>query len=48
MFLKYAKGIAVRDATLMPYLIAAGIYLVLTYIITKAFEGIERKVNYEE
>ncbi|MDD3569520.1 MAG: amino acid ABC transporter permease [Lachnospiraceae bacterium] len=46
--LKYAKGIAVRDATLMPYLIAGTIYLVLTYIITIAFEAIERKVNYEE
>lgn len=46
--LKYAKGIAVRDATLMPYLIAGTIYLVLTYIITIVFEAIERKVNYEE
>jgi polar amino acid transport system permease protein len=46
--LKYAKGIAVRDATLVPYLIAGVIYLVLTYIITMGFEGIERKVNYEE
>ncbi|HCT63928.1 MAG TPA: amino acid ABC transporter permease [Lachnospiraceae bacterium] len=46
--LKYAKGIAVRDATLVPYLIAGGVYLVLTYIITKVFESVERKVNYEE
>lgn len=46
--LKYAKGIAVRDGSLFPYVIAGCIYLVLTYVITKVFESIERKVNYEE
>lgn len=46
--LKMAKGIANRDATLFPFLIAGAIFLVLTYVITKIFAVIETKVNYEE
>ena len=46
--LKFAKGIAVRDATLLPYVIAGCIYLILTYVITKGFEAIEKKVAYDE
>lgn len=46
--LKLTKGIANRDVTLLPYVIAAVLYLFMTYIITKLFEGIEKKVNYEE
>ncbi len=46
--LKFAKGIAVRDATLLPYVIAGCIYLILTYVITKVFEAIEKKVAYDE
>ena len=46
--LKFAKGIAVRDATLIPYVIAGCVYLVLTYVITKAFEAVERRVYYDE
>jgi len=46
--LKLTKGIANRDATLLPYAIAAIMYLALTYIITKLLESMEKKVNYEE
>ena len=46
--LKFAKGIAVRDATLLTYVIAGCIYLILTYVITKVFEAIEKKVAYDE
>lgn len=46
--LKLTKGIANRDVTLLPYVIAAVLYLFMTYIITKLFEGIEKRVNYEE
>ena len=46
--LKVAKGIANRDVTLIPYLIAGVVYLVLTYVITKLFTLLEKKVNYEE
>lgn len=46
--LKVAKGIANRDVTLVPYVIAGAVFLVITYIITKIFASIERKVNYEE
>ncbi|MCI8341823.1 MAG: amino acid ABC transporter permease [Firmicutes bacterium] len=46
--LKFAKGIAVRDATLFPYVIAGCVYLILTYVITKVFEAVEKKVYYDE
>ena len=46
--LKIAKGIVNRDGTLVPFLIAGCIYLVLTYIITRVFDHIERKISYEE
>ncbi len=46
--LKMAKGIANRDATLVPYIVVGVIYLVLTYVITKLFDKIERKVQYDE
>ena len=46
--LKYAKGVANATGTLTPYVLAGVIYLVLTYVITKVFNEIERKVYYEE
>ena len=46
--LKFAKGIAVRDATLLPYVIAGCIYLILTNVITKVFQATEKKVAYDE
>ena len=46
--LKLAQGIANRDATLFPFVIAGLVYLVLTYVITKMFEIVEKKVSYEE
>lgn len=46
--LKLSQGIVNRDATLVPFVIAAGIYLLLTYVITKLFDAIEKKVSYEE
>ena len=46
--LKIARGIVNRDGTLVPFLIAGMMYLVLTYIITKVFDVIERKVTYDE
>ncbi len=46
--LKIARGIVNREGTLVPFLIAGLIYLVLTYVITKIFDVIERKVTYDE
>lgn len=46
--LKLAQGIANRDATLFPFVIAGLVYLMLTYVITKMFEIVEKKVSYEE
>ena len=46
--LKYAKGVAKSTGSLVPYVLAGVIYLVLTYVITKVFNEIEKKVNYEE
>ena len=46
--LKYAKGVANSTGSLVPYVLAGVIYLVLTYVITKVFNEIEKKVNYEE
>lgn len=46
--LKLTKAIANRDVTLIPYIVAAVLYLTMTYIITKLFEHLEQKVKYEE
>lgn len=46
--LKYAKIAANRDVTLLPYLIVGIMFLVMTYVITKIFEAVEKRVNYEE
>lgn len=46
--LKLTKAIANRDVTLIPYIVAAILYLAMTYIITKLFEHLEQKVKYEE
>ena len=46
--LKYAKAVANSTGSLVPYVLAGVIYLVLTYVITKVFNEIEKKVNYEE
>lgn len=46
--LKLSKGIANRDVTLMPFVVAAIMYLVMTFVITKILEKVEKKVIYEE
>ncbi len=46
--LKLTKGIANRDATLFPYIIAGCLFLALAYVITKLFEYIEKRVSYDE
>ena len=46
--LKLSKGIANRDATLVPFFVAGIIYLLMTFVITKVLEKIEKKVVYEE
>ena len=47
--LRVAKGAGGRDAnTLLAYVAAGLLYLVMTYVITKLFELIEKKVQYEE
>lgn len=46
--IKAAKNIANRDATLVPYLIAGVIFLFLIFLLTKLFDLVERKINYEE
>ena len=47
--LRVPKGARGRDAnTLLAYVAAGLLYLVMTYVITKLFELIEKKVQYEE
>lgn len=46
--LKLAKGIANRDGTLIPYVVAGVMYLALTYIITKLMNEVEKRNSYEE
>ena len=46
--LKLSKGIANRDVTLIPFVVAAIMYLVMTFVITKILEKVEKKVIYEE
>ncbi len=46
--LKLAKGIANRDSTLIPYMVAGIMYLALTYIITQLLNALEKRINYEE
>ena len=47
--LRVAKGAGGRDAnTLLAYVAAGLLYLVMTYVITRLFEVIEKKVQYEE
>ena len=46
--LKLSKGIANRDVTLLPFVVAAIMYLVMTFVITKILEKVEKKVIYEE
>ncbi len=45
--LHYAKGIVTRDFTTTPFIVAAFIYLLITFIVTVLFKFVERKVNYE-
>jgi polar amino acid transport system permease protein len=44
--LKVGKIAANRDATLLPLVIIAGIYLLLTYFLTKFMTGFETKYDY--
>lgn len=46
--IKAAKEIANRDATLVPYVIAGAIFLVLTFVLTNIFTAVEKKINYNE
>ena len=46
--IKLTKGMANRDGVIIVFVIAALIYLVLTFVITKIFNKIEQKVMYEE
>lgn len=46
--LKLSKGVANRDVTLLPFVVAAIMYLVMTFVITKILEKVEKKVIYEE
>ncbi len=46
--IKYAKIASNRDVSIIPFFVAAVIYLILTAIITKVFKDIEKKVHYEE
>ena len=47
--LRVAKGAGGRDAnTLLAYVAAGLLYLGMTYLITRLFEVIEKKVQYEE
>lgn len=44
--LREAKLIVTRDFTIMPFVIAAIVYLVLTYVITKVFRMLEKRFAY--
>lgn len=46
--LKLTKGIVNREASLLPFPIAGGIYLIMTYIVTKGFEALEKRYSYKE
>lgn len=46
--LKLAKGIANRDASLVPYLVAGVIFLAMTFVITKLLDVLEQRISYEE
>lgn len=45
--LHYAKGIVTRDFTTTPFIVAAFIYLLITFVVTVLFKFAERKTNYE-
>lgn len=46
--LRASKIAANRDASLLPFLLAGVIYLIVTFMITKVLERIERRYNYYE
>lgn len=46
--LKLSRGIANRDATMEPFLIAGVMYLVMTYVVTKIMGAVEKRVYYDE
>ena len=47
--MKVAQGIVNRDGTLYAYLIAAGIYLIFTFIATLILNNMEKRYSrYEE
>ena len=45
--LHYAKGIVTRDFTTTPFLVAAFIYLLITFVVTLLFKFAEKKTNYD-
>lgn len=45
--LNYAKGIVTRDFTTTPFVVAAFIYLCITFVVTMVFKFLESKTNYE-
>ena len=45
--LHYAKGIVTRDFTTMPFIVAAFIYLLITFVVTLLFKFAEKKTNYD-
>lgn len=45
--LREAKLIVTRDFTIMPFVVAAIVYLVMTYVITKVFRRLEKRYAIE-
>ena len=45
--LHYTQGLVTRDFTTTPFLVAAFIYLLITFVVTLLFKFAERKANYE-
>lgn len=45
--LHYAKGIVTRDFTTTPFIVAAFIYLLITFVVTLLFKFAEKKTNYD-
>ena len=41
------KGVVTRDFTTTPFIVAAFIYLLITFVVTVLFKFAERKTNYE-
>ena len=45
--LHYAQTVVNRDFTIVPFLVAAGMYLIITLVLTMFFKWLERRFKFE-